>query len=258
MSAPSISVIDSIKSPSEGKTTSLMRTQRERNMSLPCVNIVEAIKILATNNELSSVGKYKYLTSTIVETGNQAESNTKAKKRNKKTLISVSSVDVDIMPMTFVDRASSSGNNQKNENKSRRSSLPPTMECFLEKDEPELEEKFEFSLKQSTVLYAIFLLNALTSGVLDMVVQIVNIQYNQCKRDGPCDTADNIGKMTVLETLMQVEQILGYIILLDHVDLGGHDQLGLHGNFVLEHRCLCRLCHQHEEEQRGRLVCDIS
>ena len=132
------------------------------------------------------------------------------------------------------------------------------MECFLEKDEPDCEEKFEFSLKQSTVLYAIFLLNALTSGVLDMVVQIVNIQYNQCKRDGPCDTADNIGKMTVLETLMQVEQLMGYIILLDHVDLGGHDQLGLHGNFVLEHRCLCRLCHQHEEEQRGRLVCDIS
>ena len=258
MSAPSISVIESIKSPSEGKTTSPMRAKRERNMSLPCVNIVEAIKILATNNELTSAGKYKYLTSRISETGSQNDSNKKAKKRNKKTLISVSSVDVDLLPMTFVDRASSNGNNQKNENKSRRSSLPPTMECFLEKDEPELEEKFEFSLKQSTVLYAIFLLNALTSGVLDMVVQIVNIQYNQCKRDGPCDTADNIGKMTVLETLMQVEQLMGYLLLLDRVDLGGRDQLGLHGNFVLEHRCLCRLCHQHEEEQRGRLVCDIS
>ena len=83
------------------------------------------------------------------------------------------------------------------------------MECFLEKDEPECEEKFEFSLKQSTVLYAIFLLNALTSGVLDMVVQIVNIQYSQCKRVGLCDTAGNIGKMTVLETLMQVEQVVG-------------------------------------------------
>ena len=253
MSAPSISVVDSIKSPSEGKTTSPVRAERERNMSLPCVNIVEAIKILATNNELSSVGKYKYLTTTISETGSQTDSNTKAKKRNKKTLISVSSVDVDILPMTFVDRTST-GNNQKNENKSRRSSLPATMECFLEKDEPECEEKFEFSLKQSTVLYAIFLLNALTSGILDMVVQIVNIRYSQCKRQGFCDTADNIGKMTVLETLMQV----GYLILLDHVDLGGHNQLGLHGNLVLEHRCLCRLCHQHEEEQRGRLVCDIS
>ena len=227
-------------------------------MSLPCVNIVEAIKILATNNELRSVGNYKYLTSTISETGSQADSNTKTKRRNKKTLISVSSVDVDILSMTFIDQASN-GNNQKNENKSRRSSLPATMECFLEKDEPEqCEEKFEFSLKQSTVLYAIFLLNALTSGVLDMVVQIVNIRYSQCKRQGFCDTADNIGKMSVLETLMQVEQLLGYIILLEHVDLGGHNQLGLHGNLVLEHRCLCRLCHQHEEEQRGRLVCDIS
>ena len=258
MSAPSISVIESIKSPSEGKTTSPMRAKRERNMSLPCVNIVEAIKILATNNELRSVGNYKYLTSTISETGSQTNSNTKAKKKNKTTLISsVSSVDVDLLSITFIDRTRNS-NNQKNENKCRRTSLPVTMECFLEKDEPELEEKFEFSLKQSTVLYAIFLLNALTSGVLDMVVQIVNIQYNQCKRDGPCDTADNIGKMTVLETLMQVEQLMGYLLLLDRVDLGGRDQLGLHGNFVLEHRCLCRLCHQHEEEQRGRLVCDIS
>ena len=125
-------------------------------------------------------------------------------------MISVSSVDVDLLPMTFVDHASNNGKNQKNEDKSRRSSLPATMECFLEKDEPEqCEEKFEFSLKQSTVLYAIFLLNALTSGVLDMVVQIVNIQYSQCKRVGLCDTADNIGKMTVLETLMQVEQVVG-------------------------------------------------
>ena len=78
MSAPSISVVDSIKSPSEGKTTCPVKTKRERNMSLPCVNIVEAIKILATNNELSSVGKYKYLTSTVSETGSQTDSNTKA------------------------------------------------------------------------------------------------------------------------------------------------------------------------------------
>ena len=78
--------------------------------------------------------------------------------------------------------------------------------CFVPREVPKKAEKFQFSLKQSAVLYTMFLLNALTTGLLDLVIQIVNIRYSQCKRPGQCDVA-NIEQMTVLESLMEVDPI---------------------------------------------------
>ena len=74
------------------------------------------------------------------------------------------------------------------------------MESFVPREDSKKAEKFQFSLKQSAMLYTMFLLNALTTGLLDLV-----IRYSQCKR-GQCDVT-NIEQMTVLESLMEVDPI---------------------------------------------------
>ena len=78
----------------------------------------------------------------------------------------------------------------------------------------EKKEKFQFSLWQSTILYSIFLYNAIVIGMADVVVQIVNLRYNQCKRMGEECSVDK-EEMTLLDILMKMDPInQAYIVIL--------------------------------------------
>ena len=88
--------------------------------------------------------------------------------------------------------------------KRRRFSLPKGLESRLvriTKDKNELQ----FSLRESAMLYAWFLYPAITICGLDVVMQIINMKYNQCKRTG--EECGIEGEMTVLDLLMKVDPI---------------------------------------------------
>ena len=157
---------------------------------MPCILPLETIKT-SREGETTSSGKEE-------NTAQQNTKQTESKNRARTVIIRVSSLDTEILTSKKTDLHS-------RQFKPRRFSLPPNMEGFTRREDPKKAEEFQFSLKQSILLYTIFLLNALTTGLLDMVVQIVNIRYSQCKR-GQCDVA-NVEQMTVLESLMEVDPI---------------------------------------------------
>ena len=79
------------------------------------------------------------------------------------------------------------------------------MESCLTKGSEDKTE-FQFSLRQSTTLYVIFLYNAILVGLIDVIVQIVNMRNNHCKRTGEeCNIEEE--QMTLLEILMKVDPI---------------------------------------------------
>ena len=88
------------------------------------------------------------------------------------------------------------------------------MEPFFTKGPQENKDEFQFSLWQSTVLYLMFLYNAIVIGLIDVVVQIVNMSYNQCKRaGGVCDVDEE--QMTLMDVLMKIDPInQAYIAIL--------------------------------------------
>ena len=71
----------------------------------------------------------------------------------------------------------------------------------ITKDSNELQ----FSLRQSAMLYAWFLYPATNICGLDVVMQIINMKYNQCKRTG--EECGIEGEMTMLDLLMRVDPI---------------------------------------------------
>ena len=88
--------------------------------------------------------------------------------------------------------------------KRRRLSLPKDLESRLmriTKDNNELQ----FSLRQSAMLYAWFLYPATNICGLDVVMQIINMKYNQCKRTG--EECGIEGEMPMLDLLMRVDPI---------------------------------------------------
>ena len=128
-------------------------------------------------------------------------------------VIRMSSLDINVEKVAF-PRASSVQMGRKEKTLSQRFSLPTNMEpCFTRKG-PENKDEFQFSLWQSTVLYLMFLYNAIVIGMIDVVVQIVNMRYNQCKRaGGDCDVDEE--QMTLMDILMKIDPInQAYIAIL--------------------------------------------
>ena len=77
------------------------------------------------------------------------------------------------------------------------------------------KDKFQFSLCQSTVLYSMFLYNAIVIGLVDIVIQIVNMGYNHCKRTGVECKVEDGEQMKVLDILMMVDPInQTYLVIL--------------------------------------------
>ena len=164
---------------------------------MPCIHSLDIIKTPRWG-ETATSGTEK----NVFRQNSNPESN-----RARTVIVRVSSLDIDIttFPRDHIEHSkTTSVPNRKF--KPRRFSLPPNLESFVSREDPKKAEEFQFSLKQSAVLYTMFLVNALTTGMLDLVIQIVNIRYSQCKRAGQCDVA-NIEQMTVLESLMQVDPI---------------------------------------------------
>ena len=135
-------------------------------------------------------------------------------------VIRMSSLDIDIERLAFQreNQESSSVQRAENNNKtwSKKFSLPTNMEPCLSKRGSEKKEEFQFSLWQSTTLYLMFLYNAIVIGLVDVVVQIVNMGYNQCKRTGvECGVDDGGEQMTVLDILMKMDPInQAYMVIL--------------------------------------------
>ena len=122
-------------------------------------------------------------------------------------MIGMASLDIDTERASFQreKRESPVPRGQSKKTMSRGSSLPTNMESCLTKGSEDKTE-FQFSLRQSTTLYVIFLYNAILVGLIDVIVQIVNMRNNHCKRTGEeCNIEEE--QMTLLEILMKVDPI---------------------------------------------------
>ena len=171
---------------------------------MPCIHLIETIKT-SRWGETTTSAREKNLSRQNTNPDTSPES----KNRGRAVIIRVSSLDTDVLTLAFRREhieCSKKTAVPNRKSKPRRFSLPPNMDCFVPREDPNKAEDFQFSLKQSAVLYTMFLLSALTTGLLDMVIQILNIRYSQCKRPGQCDVT-NIEQMTVLESLMEVDPI---------------------------------------------------
>ena len=194
--ATNLSFYGDIDIPQEGARKTV-RAKKRRNVSMPCIHPLDIIKTPRWG-ETATSGTEK----NVFRQNSNPESN-----RARTVIVRVSSLDIDIttFPRDHIEHSkTTSVPNRKF--KPRRFSLPPNLESFVSREDPKKAEEFQFSLKQSAVLYTMFLVNALTAGLLDMVIQIVNIRYSQCKRPGQCEVA-NIEQMSVLESLMEVDPI---------------------------------------------------
>ena len=182
------------------------KKRKRRTMSMPCIQPLQTIETSWRDETTTSETE-----GNVFRQITNSDTSSESKKRARAVIISVSSLDIDIATLAFrggqIEPSSGITDVHKRKSKPRRFSLPPNMECFVRRQGPEKAEQFQFSLKQSSVLYTIFLLNALSTGLLDLVIQIVNIRYSQCKRQGSeCDVA-SVEQMTVMESLMEVDPI---------------------------------------------------
>ena len=122
-------------------------------------------------------------------------------------VIKMSSLDIDIERVAF-QREHQESNVQRAEKKNKRISLPTNMEpCLSRAGSDEKKSEFQFSLWQSTVLYSMFLYNAILIGSVDIVIQIVNMGYNHCKRKGVECKVEDGEQMTVVDILKKVDPI---------------------------------------------------
>ena len=179
------------------------KKRKTRNVSMPCIQPLQTIETSRMDETTTSKRGVNYF-----RLRSYSDPSSESKKRARGVIISASSLDIDIETLAFRGgQIEPNPGIHKRKLKPRRSSLPPSMECFVgRKGSKKADEKFQFSLKQSSVLYTIFLINALSTGLLDLVIQIVNIRYSQCKRPGECNSA-SVEQMTVMESLMEVDPI---------------------------------------------------
>ena len=105
---------------------------------------------------------------------------------------------------TVQERYDQGPSSKVSQHKRRRFSLPKYLESRLIRITKD-NNKLQFSLRQSAMLYAWFLYPAINICGLDVVMQIINMKYNQCKRTG--EECGIEGEMTKLDLLMRVDSI---------------------------------------------------
>ena len=183
------------------------KANRKRGKSMPCLQPLESKQ--KQNRTGVGIKKALFHQETI------PNSNSGVRHGDGFFVIRMSSLNIDIEKVVF-ERDSQESSVQiggKEKTLSQRFSLPTDMEsCFSRGSE--IKDEMQFSLWQSTVLYLMFLYNAIVIGLVDVVVQIVNMRYNQCKRTGgECDVDEE--QMTVLDILMKIDPInQAYIAIL--------------------------------------------
>ena len=184
------------------------KAKRKRGKSMPCIQPLETNK----KQKRTGVGIEKDL----FRQNTVPNSNSRVRHGDKVFVITMSSLDIDIETVAFERDGQEESSVQieaTEKTSSQRFSLPTNMEsCFSRGSET--KDELQFSLWQSTILYLMFLYNAIVIGLVDVVVQIVNMRYNQCKRTGgECDVDEE--QMTVLDILMKIDPInQAYIAIL--------------------------------------------
>ena len=98
--------------------------------------------------------------------------------------------------------------NQRRTKKTRRSSLPLDLEKVNVNRPEQIDEDLNFSWKQSSVLYGMFLYAALTVGGSDVIFQLLmNDGYQLCKKS-PCSNPSNIdGPKSLFTRILEVDTI---------------------------------------------------
>ena len=179
----------------------MKRTNRQSIRSMPCLEHLETIPEIAGERGGKALFRQKTVPSTC---GKCSKTMT---TRHGVFMIGMASLDIDTERASFQreKRESPVPRGQSKKTMSRGSSLPTNMESCLTKGSEDKTE-FQFSLRQSTTLYVIFLYNAILVGLIDVIVQIVNMRNNHCKRTGEeCNIEEE--QMTLLEILMKVDPI---------------------------------------------------
>ena len=186
----------------------MKRTKRQSIRSMPCLEHLETIPEVAVERGEKALFRQKTVPSTCGKFSKTMTTRHGKSQGDGVFMIGMASLDIDTEKASFQREKleSPAPRGQSKKTMFRRYSLPTNMESCLTKGSEDKTE-FQFSLRQSTTLYVIFLYNAILIGLFDGIVRLqINMRNNHCKRTGEeCNIEEE--QMTLLEILMKVDPI---------------------------------------------------